>query len=356
MNRNGLTLALLLVASSVLAVDVTKTVKPAGGGDFTTLQAALDWVRSNVRKPTNAIVECYKGGDLGVAVVANSGWPNKPNSLTIRAAAGEAHDGKVPTTGCYIKVPSGQVGLYFTYSWQITSLVQRISFVTTNNAHSAFGVQGDYGAKNITFDGLLCYHTGTNKTTHAAYFTGYDSEINCIVRNSIIYGGATTNYAVGIFVEAGFAGITTLRLYNNTMNRCRRGTRWTMSSTPVQETIALTEVNDIAVSCRTGFVWGATSVVSSNNLSSDATSDDGGGSGHKINKPASDQFVNVTSDFNLKTTADAKDAGKSISSFSADAVGKSRPQGSAWDMGALEFPVSSAARRRKPVFFSIMSE
>ena len=79
---------------------------------------------------------------------------------------------------------------------------------------------------------------------------------------------------------------------------------------------------------------------SNNNLSSDATADDYGGTGHLINKSAGSQFVNTSTDFTLLSTADALNAGKTESTFTWDAIHVSgtvwRPQGATWDMGALE--------------------
>ena len=77
-----------------------------------------------------------------------------------------------------------------------------------------------------------------------------------------------------------------------------------------------------------------------NNLSNDETADDEGGTGHLLNKTAANQFVNADSDWNLAAGADARDAGKTISGFDWDALHLDadnwRPQGSTWDMGALE--------------------
>ena len=88
---------------------------------------------------------------------------------------------------------------------------------------------------------------------------------------------------------------------------------------------------------------------SNNNMSEDATADDYGGTGHLISKTPANQFVNVSNDWNLLATADALNAGKTEASFSNDAVHDSgwRPQGAAYDMGALER--AAVGKRRPPV-------
>lgn len=341
-----ISIVILMLTSTGLAVDVTKTVKPAGGGDFTTVQAAIDWAKTNVFTPTNLVIECYTGGNLGTVWLISQAWYPKPATITIKAAAGNAHNGKIPTTGCYIFVPSGYPGVNVMYGWSVPVLIKNLTVITTNGASYGIGTSGDYGAKNYTIDGNLIYHVGTSadKTTRAMFFEEYDAGVvtNIVVRNNIIYGGSTTNYAQGIYLEGQNGTQATFKLYNNTIQRCLRGTWYFRSAGPFPPAseIYLTQVNDVIMNCRTCFTWGVNSTVSSNNMSSDATADDAGGSNHKVNKTASDQFVNVLSDFNLKATADAKDAGKTLFSFSWDARGVTRPQGPAWDMGALEYPVS----------------
>jgi len=53
-------------------------------------------------------------------------------------------------------------------------------------------------------------------------------------------------------------------------------------------------------------------------------------------------FVNYTNnDFHLQATSPAKDRGTTISSFATDKDGITRPQGSAWDIGAYEYAAAS---------------
>jgi len=77
-----------------------------------------------------------------------------------------------------------------------------------------------------------------------------------------------------------------------------------------------------------------------NDLSSDGTADDFGGSNHKVNKSAAVQYLDPDTNLRLRHGADALDAGKTIGTFDWDAVHVSgdswRPRDAAWDIGALE--------------------
>lgn len=76
-------------------------------------------------------------------------------------------------------------------------------------------------------------------------------------------------------------------------------------------------------------------ITSNNNISSDGSADDYGGTGHIVNTPAQNVFESTT-DSNLRPSGEAINAGKTQASFSIDALGVSRPQGAAWDIGATE--------------------
>jgi hypothetical protein len=79
------------------------------------------------------------------------------------------------------------------------------------------------------------------------------------------------------------------------------------------------------------------------NCSSDGTANDQGATHAQINKVAANQFVNIGAEnFNLLATADCVDAGTDLSPMVIDdIVGTSRPQGSAYDIGAFELIVIS---------------
>ncbi len=74
---------------------------------------------------------------------------------------------------------------------------------------------------------------------------------------------------------------------------------------------------------------------SSNNMADDATfTSEVGGTGNLDSQTLADVFENVATDFRLKTTSLARDAGTTTVAY--DALGETRPKGPATDMGALE--------------------
>nr|MBS3809774.1 hypothetical protein [Desulfobacterales bacterium] len=88
------------------------------------------------------------------------------------------------------------------------------------------------------------------------------------------------------------------------------------------------------------------------NISSDTTAP---GSNSLINQDPYDLFVDPDSgDYSLKSGSNAIDAGTDLSAEmdSVDIAGTSRPQGSAWDIGAFEY-VSSGTTYNQSVAGSL---
>jgi hypothetical protein len=79
-----------------------KTVKPLGGGDFSSLQAWWNWAKTQVNPDQWA--ECYGGGNLGFldATGGHAFTPDASNYPRIYAAAGHRHNLKWDTSKAYI--------------------------------------------------------------------------------------------------------------------------------------------------------------------------------------------------------------------------------------------------------------
>ena len=99
--------------------------------------------------------------------------------------------------------------------------------------------------------------------------------------------------------------------------------------------MTVTVKNNEFLNCGTDYLWDVDAATSSNNMSSDGTADDQGGSGHIVSVTASKQFMAVD-DLRHRMGSQCLDAGTTIASFSTDCFGTARPLGSAWDMGAFE--------------------
>jgi len=88
----------------IMATIVTKTVKPAGGGDYVSINTfELNEREDIVSSDKVKRADVYSGGDaLSGAVSFNTGWTTDPTRyIEIRAADGEEHDGIWSTSKAY---------------------------------------------------------------------------------------------------------------------------------------------------------------------------------------------------------------------------------------------------------------
>ena len=137
---------------------------------------------------------------------------------------------------------------------------------------------------------------------------------------------------------------TGVQIYNNTVVRKANGDHGIQCTVDGGLTLTVDLKNNIVTGWPNGdFDMGGAGTLNdthANDLSSDDTADDYGGSDNLVNKTAANQFENASYDWNLKAGADALDAGITIAGFDWDAVHDDadnwRPQGDEWDIGALE--------------------
>lgn len=138
---------------------------------------------------------------------------------------------------------------------------------------------------------------------------------NTLIYNNLIYGintGSGTSDA-GIAVTQSNNKVWNNTIYNNTNTGIYVDT--TASSTTVQNNIAYLSVGS-------NYVDLGTSTTHDHNL-----------------EGTNPVFVTsgATPDLHLQTTSPAKNAGTTLTAFTTDKDGITRPQGSAWDIGAYEF-------------------
>ena len=133
--------------------------------------------------------------------------------------------------------------------------------------------------------------------------------VNPIMRNSVIYNNGT----YGLFVSGGFSGG---KIYNNTI---------TGNGSQSDDYGLIYDADASNCQVRNNIVYNnsatiRTSCAQSNNLTSNPS------------------FVNAgTNDFHLQSTSGAINTGATLSEVTTDMVGVSRPQGSAYDIGAYEY-------------------
>jgi len=218
---------------------------------------------------------------------------------------------------------------------------------------------------NVTINGL---EVGDNPSGDAIHSGKWDSLDSLTIKNSFIYD-AGTSYG---FTKADTGNIfTNLSIYNNVFLNNNYGGMYILGNASDTGNI---DNNTIYYNNQTGqnsyrggvrvlsdnpYVFTNNAVfdnynadfygteATDNGSSNNATSDSSGNSG-LTGLSSSNQFTDISSqtdpDLSLLETADLVDAGADLSgTFSVDIVGTSRPQGSAWDIGAFEYVVAGGA-------------
>ena len=319
-----------------------KTIKPGGGGDYTTLAAWEDW--ADGQASADQWAECYTGGDLGDVTL--DGWTATPDAThypRIYTPLSERHQGKL-NTGAYVL---GSVHSYVQYT--------RVEGLRIEDDSATYWALHLCSPKGCVVDSNLV--KPLNAAASYVVGIGFESlsagNSGNICRNNIVYGSKVPTNCYSVYCSATSTSSSssdlTIDLYNNTVVNPSVYGFWVRESHRPGHpaTLTATASNNIAMDSGTKDFFKSIdygSVTGSYNMSSDATGDDWGATGSLINKVAANQFVDKASDWNLLSTANAIDAGTTIGSFDWDALHVDgdgwRPQGSAWDMGALERAVA----------------
>lgn len=319
------------------------TIKPAGGGDYTTLAAWEDAV--DFGPSAFQWAECYTGGDLGVCAIRNFGVSSAIGYVRIYVADGEEHGGD-ESAGAFIALSSGEGIMSDTERYL---RVEGLRFDCTGTStgiwsHDTGPNENGPGAFD-TFDNLL-FHGST--TGLAGIRIGDDTSnqrvgVNAVVRNCIInLPSADTGINIGTktgTADTNLAGV----VQNCTINGPAIGIRWNARFAGAGLVITTLVENTIVVDASTGcfiqdgFNSAADEQMTLNNcLSSDATADDWNGSNNLVNQIIGDVLNNYASgDMTLKPGSSARNNGKDIAGLTVDILGVTRPPGS-YDIGAYE--------------------
>lgn len=209
-----------------MATVVTKTVKPGGGGDYTTLQAAHDAeVADLVTADVQLDLVCYAGGNLGQVVFDFvGGWTTDATRyVRIVAASADRHTGVFSTSKAYIDHNSsdGAIAVPPAYT-RIEGIQMRIGGDDNNmgGVISALATPGIrvVGCLIIANPSSTTYWSGS--TCKAIYF-GTDIDGDCFAINNLLIGWNVKTGNIGIQSIQHDVGAT--YCYNNTLIDCDVG-------------------------------------------------------------------------------------------------------------------------------------
>jgi len=314
------------MAESIKTVGLNKT--------YDNFQAWEDDADGNSTTGTPWWAEFYSGADLGALVIA--GWSDPPTAeahrIKLYVASGHQHNGI-----------SGGATSSATASADLISI--SMSFVTLDGLHAdQNSTSGNYYAINMA--------TG-------AAVEGTTVE-RCLIKSSDAYcvfgygkAGAVFNVRNNIMIKDGesnelpvcrLIGLSTYPVYNVYHNVFTGAgvAQYGLQTNTAKGSLDLVAENNISFDNDDGdYALAGTSITANNNISSDATADDDGGSGNLIDQTDTDILTDPSNDdFRLKSTSAAIGAGVTIASVTTDILGTSRPKGGSYDIGPYEYTVA----------------
>tara|TARA_B100000959_G_scaffold226480_1_gene241061 strand:+ start:905 stop:2410 length:1506 start_codon:yes stop_codon:yes gene_type:complete len=332
---------------------VVKTVKPAGGGDYTSLASWENDASTDANGVGNAgqWAECYTGGNLGALNI--SGWNTTPDSTNypkIYVADGNNH------------LTKEVMGAYISSSQPIQSsleyvIIEGLRVEGSSTSNHAITFEGSGTSNGARVDG--CYMHGSFQNAIRIGQSSGSSTSNCyVVNNLIAINGSASNTPVGLYVysNSSSAGTTNAYIYNNTI---RVHSRASLTNYGLRfynllaSSLNITVENNIIVgndytTCYNQGSFSSGTKTFNNNISSDSTSDDFGGQDNQINKNDS-HIWDIQSNWTLFPNSAAYDKGKTIAFTNVDILGTARPQKSAYDIGAFESPYISVSKIRASI-------
>jgi parallel beta-helix repeat protein len=223
-----------------------------------------------------------------------------------------------------------------------------------DNAGCGLHMNGDIsmGGDGVISSALVENNVIWNNGVSGGAGINMDGVQDSIVLNNILYN----NHASGItaFWGDGAQGPKNLKIFQNTIDQASDG-RWALL---ISSTFGSIEVHNNILYNRNlgrgGINYASYADVknttSDYNIMDKITPDDSTvytlaqwqAMGHENNSISADPsilFVNaIKGDYHLKAGSPAIDSGMTISSVTTDIEGRSRPQGSAYDIGAYEYP------------------
>ena len=313
------------MAESIKTVGLNKT--------YDNFQAWEDDAESNSTTDTPWWAEFYSGSDLGALII--TGWSDPPTAeahrIKLYVASGHQHNGI-----------SGGATSSATASADLISIY--MSFVTLDGLHADQNSTENYDAVHMG----LFYVEGTTVERCLIKSSGY----YCVI--GFGKAGAVFNVRNNIMIKDGGAGSVcrcvggsaypVYNIYNNIFTGAGADgpQDYGLQTNIAKGNVDAVAENNISFDNDDGdYSLLGTSITANNNISSDATADDYGGSGNLIDQTDTDILTDPSNDdFRLKSTSAAIGAGVTIASVTTDILGTSRPKGGSYDIGPYEYTVA----------------
>ena len=317
----------------------TKTVG-TNSRNYSTLQAAADSLPASLVTDGNSyILDLYNDSEFsasGNLLTLSGHTTDATHTITIKAATGQAwYEHADALTNRFAYDQSKGVGIKMTGTLN-TAIINSIP--------------------NVTYDGLQVKCTNTN----AQAFNANSTSSNVIVQRCIFHcQPASTQYGVKLFgsgvckllnslviidTDTACSGVDLANASIAVNNTVVRPTNRTVGGTGIKSEYgtAVSRNNNIF-----GFTNASTGTFNADGHNCTDVATAPGTTSNLVSKSAANQFVNPstassTEDFKLKNISDCINAGVTDTTNIAaaiDAVGTSRPQGAAWDIGAWEFRI-----------------
>jgi len=370
---------------SLVDGNYVNTIKPAGGGDFTSLQSWEDSIDDDTGGDPQSLgnagyhAECYKGGDLGSLLINVWGFTaTGSRHPKIYAAAGQGHGGD-KTDGAYVSTSSGaamNAGITV-----LSKYVEIIGLRVQSTVNTYKGIQASDGGVDGAYISHCLLHGPANTLLEAGQLLTTNADSSTVklfvVRNNMLIPETESsigNGFYGIFSGAYTYNGSTHDIYvqNNTVISDSSADWAGQSGSLTGMGFAFGAYNTVNLYLENNYV--STTEDSNTSPANDYTFLSLGGTYNDssvsnnsqaistgalaattnvgTNKARADSVTNHASyDYSLKSTSSLRDSGMTptqpaaswIPSLDDDATGSSRPFNSVYDRGCFEYSALTPA-------------
>lgn len=304
-----------------------RSVKPGGGGDFTSLAAWEAATQGNlVALDTIEIAECYAGVDLNATTVIVDGWTTSAlNNIQIRAVSTGRPSGVFDATKYVLRATDAMVLTVLEDFVTLDGL--QFEEVAPTIAHVLLGFGAGASLRPVVSNCIFKGH-GSAVLGQKAYTASFGNALTVSFLNCLFFNFGTGG--VTRILETQGGATVVLRVYSCTL---------------VGGTAGLTRASG-TVTAKNCYVGGSSIACFSGTvaLTTSASSDATGSVGHQGIPASTANFVSVTpgaENFHLVSGAALVGAGTNTSgeaaplNFTTDIDGQVRPL--IWDIGADQF-------------------